>query len=46
MVKPPAVLDGARILKYAIVDSSVTFTDKITLIIGGKLMGPAAGIVN
>ena len=44
MVKPPAVLDGAKILKYAIIDSSVTFTGKITLIVGGKLMGPAAGI--
>lgn len=44
MNKPPAMLDGARVLRYAVVDSSVAFTGKITLTVDGKLMGPAAGI--
>ena len=44
MNKPPAVLDGARVLKYAIVDSSIRYTGKITVHVDGKLVGPAAGL--
>jgi hypothetical protein len=44
MNKPPAVLDGARVLKYAIVDSSIHYTGKITVYVDGQLVGPAAGL--
>ncbi len=38
---PPPVLDGARVLSYAIVDSSVTYTGKISLIVRGRVLPPA-----
>jgi len=44
MKKPPANLDGARVLKYAILDESVIHTGKIALYVGGKLMRLAACI--
>lgn len=36
---PPPVLDGARVLSYAIVDNSVTYTSHSTLYVDGKLLG-------
>lgn len=36
---PPPVLDSARVLEYAAVDRSVTFTGKLHLIVGGKRLG-------
>ena len=44
MKKPPTILDGANVLKYAILDNSVIHTGKISFYVGGKLKGPAAGI--
>ena|SRR5690348_3084191 len=37
---PPSDLDGARVLAYACVDDEVTYTGRITLYVGGKLLGP------
>jgi len=42
--KPTAVLHGARVLKYAIVDSSIQYTGKITVYVDGQLVGPATGL--
>ena len=42
--KPPAVLDGARVLKYTIVDSSIKYTGRITVYVDGKLVGPAVAL--
>ena len=40
MKGPPRVLDGAQVLEYAILDSSVRFTGKLHLFHGGKRVGP------
>jgi hypothetical protein len=37
---PPPVLDSARVLLYAILDDSVRWTGRQTLIVGGKKLGP------
>jgi hypothetical protein len=37
--KPPLILDSAKVLKYAIVDSSVEFTGRLCLYVDGKLLG-------
>ncbi|MFH1146912.1 MAG: hypothetical protein V1736_04315 [Pseudomonadota bacterium] len=44
MNEPPAILHGAHVLKYAIVDASVVHTGRITLHVGGEVLGPAAGL--
>src|SRR5215469_9853539 len=36
---PPPVLDGGRLLAYAIVDGSIVHTSKSTLYVDGKLLG-------
>lgn len=36
---PPPVLDMARVIAYAIVDSSVVWTGRQTLFVGGQLLG-------
>jgi hypothetical protein len=38
--EPPPVLNCARVLAYAEVDSSVKHTGRITLYVGGKELGP------
>ena len=37
--QPPPLLDSAKVLKYAIVDSSVEFTGRLCLYVDGKLLG-------
>ncbi len=37
--RPPSLLDSATVLKYAIVDSSVEYTGRSYLYVGGKLLG-------
>ncbi|HLW68305.1 MAG TPA: hypothetical protein VKS79_23515 [Gemmataceae bacterium] len=44
MLPPPPNLDGARVLKYAIVDSDVIPTGNTTHRVGNLLMGPAAAL--
>jgi ClpX C4-type zinc finger protein len=39
--KPPPVLDSARVLEYAELDSSVGFSGRILLYVDGKELGPA-----
>jgi hypothetical protein len=36
---PPPVIDGARVLEYAIVDETVTFTGRLHLYVDGVLLG-------
>lgn len=36
---PPPVLEGARVLAYAVVDDSVVYTDRSTLYVDGKSLG-------
>ena len=36
---PPPVLDGARVLAYAIMDDSVVYTGRSTLYVDGKMLG-------
>ena len=36
---PPPVLDSARVMKYAVVTESVTFTDRIKLNVVGEWLG-------
>ena len=38
--KPPAILDSAKVLSYAILDSSVIYTGKASVYYNGKLVGP------
>lgn len=38
--KPPTILDSARVLAFAILDSTVEYTGKITVYMDGKLIGP------
>ena len=44
MNPPPPVLDNARVLEYAIVDSSVRFSGSLQLFHGGKRVGPVPGL--
>jgi hypothetical protein len=37
---PPQTLDGAKILEYAVLDESVTFTGKLHLLHDGERVGP------
>jgi hypothetical protein len=37
--KPPLILDGAKVLEYAIVDGSVEYTGLGSIYVGGKLLG-------
>lgn len=37
---PPAVLDSARVLAYAVVDESVIYSERDCLFVDGKLPGP------
>ena len=36
---PPPVLHGARVLAYAVVDSSVQYTERQALYVDGELLG-------
>jgi len=38
-VQPPPVIDSARVIAYAIVDDSVTFSGRDALYVDGKLLG-------
>jgi len=38
--KPPALLDGARVLEYAVLDNSVRYSGHSSLFIDGKEVGP------
>jgi len=40
MQPPPAVIDGARVLEYAIVDPSVRYTGRLHLYHGDTRVGP------
>ncbi len=37
--RPPPLLDSAKVLKYAIVNTSVEFTGRLCLYVDGKLLG-------
>ena len=37
--RPPLIIDSAKVLEYAIVDSSVEYTGKCALFVGGELLG-------
>jgi len=37
--QPPPILDSARVLEYAAVDSSVKYTGRLSLFVGGKALG-------
>lgn len=37
---PPYVLDSARVLRYAILDASVSYTGRISIYVDGKRLGP------
>lgn len=39
MSEPPPILDRARVLEYAEVDTSVRYTGRITLYVGSKEIG-------
>ena len=43
--KPPIVLDGARVIEYAVIDETVTYTGKMCVIVGGKKLPPAEALV-
>ena len=40
MSRPPELLDSAKVLEYAVVDDSVTFTGKLHLFHDGERVGP------
>ena len=40
MQGPPPIIDGARVLEYAILDESVSFTGRLQLYHGGQRVGP------
>ena len=44
MNRPPRMLDGARVLEYAIIDASVQFTGKLHLFHGEERVGPVPGL--
>jgi hypothetical protein len=44
MGEPPELLDGARVLAFAVVDAAVTPTGATTHRIESAVMGPAAGL--
>ncbi len=44
MRPPPAMLDGARVLKFAVLDVSTEPTGGTTHRIGDVVLGPAAGL--
>jgi hypothetical protein len=44
MVAPPPILDGARVLRYAIVGSDVTPTGVTVHRLNSGVMGPAAAL--
>ena len=39
-IPPPPVLCSARVIEYAILDDTVTYTGRRTLYVGGKELGP------
>jgi hypothetical protein len=45
MGEPPELLDGARVLAFAVVDAAVVPTGGTTHRIGAEVPGPAAGLV-
>src|SRR6266852_3598997 len=44
MEAPPPTLDGARVLRYAVVDDSVVPTGNTVHRVGNKVLGPAAAL--
>jgi len=42
MKRPPQILDGAQVLEYAVLDSSVHFTGTLHLYHGDKRVGPVS----
>ena len=40
--KPPAIQDSAKVIAFAIVDESVTYTGRISTYVDGNLIGPVA----
>jgi|SRR5688572_27551223 hypothetical protein len=44
MKPPPPALDNAKVLEYAIVDSSVRYSGRLQLFYGGKKVGPVPGL--
>jgi hypothetical protein len=44
MAPPPQMLDGARVVWYAILDDTVTPTGRTVHRVNGKLVGPAAAL--
>jgi hypothetical protein len=44
MHTPPEILDGAKVLEYAIVDGSVKYTDALHLFHGETRVGPSAAL--
>jgi hypothetical protein len=40
MTEPPYVLDSARVLAYAVLDQTVSYTGRISVYVGGKLLPP------
>jgi hypothetical protein len=44
MGEPPELLDGARVLAFAVVDAAVAPTGGTTHRIGDEVLGPAAGL--
>ena len=44
MDEPPGLLDGARVLAFAVVDASVVPTGGTTHRIEDEMLGPAAGL--
>src|SRR5215212_3118723 len=44
MQPPPAVIDGAKVLEYAMVDSAVRFTGQLHLYHGDTRVGPVPGL--
>lgn len=39
-IEPPTILDGARVVSYAVVDDSVVYVEGNTLYVDGELLGP------
>jgi hypothetical protein len=44
MKRPPHILDGAQVLEYALLDSSVHFTGTLHLYHGDKRVGPVPNL--
>ena len=42
---PPAELDSANVLAYAVLDDTVTYTGRITVYMDDKLLGPVPHLV-